>query len=63
MKTIQCNLSKKHAGFSQLSQNHYISIWEYFLKNFKNFNRFIEELYARLCHSFVRSIEFVSILK
>ena len=62
MKTIRCNLTK-HVGFSQLSQNHYISIWGYFLKNFKKFHRFIEELYARLYHWYVRSIEFVSILK
>ena len=43
--------------------NHYISICGYFLKNFKNFHRFIEELYARLYHWYVRSIKFVSILK
>ena len=42
MKTIRCNL-KKQVGFSQLSQNHYVRIWGYFLKNFKKFHLFIEE--------------------
>ena len=44
-----CNLTyfdvilQKHVGFSQLSQNHFKSIWGYFLENFKKFHRFIEE--------------------
>ena len=46
MKKIRCNLTKKHVGFSQLSQNHYISILGYFLLIFKKFNRFIEEFYV-----------------
>ena len=29
--------SKKKVGFSQLSQNHFISIWGYFLKISRNF--------------------------
>ena len=49
VKTIRCYLTK-HVGFSQLSQNHYIRIWGYFLKSFKTFVLFIEELYARLYH-------------
>ena len=62
MKTIRRNLTK-HVGFLQLSQNHFISIWGYFLKILKKFHRFIEELYARLYHWYVQSIQFVSILK
>ena len=31
------------------------SLWGYFLKNFKKFHRFIEELYARLMVSMVCS--------
>ena len=63
MKTIRCSL-KKHVGFSQLSQNHYIRIWVYFIKKFKKFHLFIEELIIRSSISlvYVRSIEFVSIL-
>ena len=62
MKTNRCNLIKTRR-FSQLSQNHYISIWGYFLKIFKKFHRFIKELYARLYHWYVRSIEFASIIR
>ena len=62
MKTIRCNLTKAFR-FLQFSQNHYIRIWRYFLKKFKTFHPFIEELYARLISFvYVRSIEFVSIL-
>ena len=50
MKTIRCNFKQKHVRFSQLSQNHYIRILGYFLKKFKKFHLFIEELYARLYH-------------
>ena len=52
VNTIRCNLTK-HIGFSQLLQNHYISVWGYF----------VEELYARLNHWYVRSIDFVSTFK
>ena len=45
------------------SDSHYISIWGGFLKTFKEFHRFIEELYAHLYHWYVRNIEFASILK
>ena len=62
MKTIQSK-KQKHIGLSQLSQNHFISIWGYFLENFKTFHRFIEEKFAHLYQWYVRNIEFVSILK
>ena len=39
---------QKHVRFLQLSQNQYVRTWEYFLKNFKKFHLFIEEVYARL---------------
>ena len=32
-------IKKKHVGFSKLSQNHYISIWGYFLKNFTDLSK------------------------
>ena len=43
-------IKQKHVGFSQLSQNHYITIWGYFLRNFKKIHLLIEELYTRLYH-------------
>ena len=49
VKTTCCNL-QKDVGFSQLSQNQYVRIWGYFLKNFKKYLLFIEELYAPLDH-------------
>ena len=36
--------------FLHFPQNHYIRIWGYFLKEFKKFQLFIEELYTRLYH-------------
>ena len=36
------------SDFSQLSQNHYVRIWGYFLKKFKKFHLVFEELYACL---------------
>ena len=63
MKTIRCNLTK-HVGCSQLSQNESLNKYMGILpKKFKQFHRFIEELYARLYHCYDRSIEFVSLLK
>ena len=49
MNAIRCILTK-HVTFSQLSHNHNIRIWGYFLKNFKKLYLFIEELYARRYH-------------
>ena len=61
MKTIRCNLTKACRMFATFTEslNKYMGI----LQNFKKFHRFIKELYARLYHCYVRSIEFVSILK
>ena len=63
MNTTRCNLIKKIVGFSQFSQNPYISIWGYFFENLKKFHWFIEELYARRNHWYVRNIKFASIIK
>ena len=49
MKTICCNLTKASRIFATF-KNHYIRILGYFLKSFKKFHLFIEELYARLYH-------------
>ena len=62
MKTIRCKLTKTCRIFANFTESFY-SLWVYFLKFFKKFHRFIEELYARLYHWYVRSIEFVSILR
>ena len=43
MKTIRCNLIK-HVGFSQLSHNHYVRLWGYFLKKIQE----ITPIYRRM---------------
>ena len=49
MKTTRCNLTKSLSDFHNFHRI-IIRILGYFLKNFKKFHMFIEELYARLYH-------------
>ena len=62
MKMIRCNLTKTCRIFATVPESLYKYVG-YFLKKFKKFHRFIEKLYARPYHWYVRSIEFVSILR
>ena len=52
MKTICCNFTKACRIFATFTESLYKNMG-YFLKNFKKFHLFIEELYARLYHWYI----------
>ena len=56
MKTIRCNLTKACRIFATFTE-FYIKIWSYFLKNFKKFYLFIDDLYARLYQWYIFEAE------